>query len=130
VVAGQDQAQYHVYAAPAYDEFDNWSLARGPACKPASVSSRYVSPYVVGYEDLDGIWIVAQCTAVWQLLGATQTCLRDGAPYHNGHWGLGRPVGDGAGWMTLRGGFCAVPLWTVGLIFGDTWGLGSRTPRR
>ena len=54
---GQGQIQYDVYAAPGYDDFDHWSLSRNRR-EDRSQSARYVSPAVVGYEDLDeyGSW--------------------------------------------------------------------------
>jgi ferric-dicitrate binding protein FerR (iron transport regulator) len=73
VLTGQDQAQYGVYAAPDNDDFDNWAQSRD-AREDRSQSSRYVSPNVVGYEDLDD----------------------------NGSWQS--VPGDGPGWMMLGGG--------------------------
>ena len=57
VLSGQDQAQYGVYAAADNDDFDNWAQSRD-AREDRAQSSRYVSPNVVGYEDLDdnGSW--------------------------------------------------------------------------
>jgi hypothetical protein len=118
VVAGQDQAQYHVYAAPAYDEFDNWSLTRDRRDN-GSRSSRYVSQSVVGYEDLDeyGSWRnVPQYGNCW----VPRNVPSGWAPYHDGHWAWVDPWGwswvDDAPW-----GFAPYHYgrWAH---FGDTWG--------
>jgi hypothetical protein len=101
VVSGQDQsAQYNVYAAPAYDSFDNWVLSRNRDDDRYS-ASRYVSPDVVGYEDLNQygswrqvpdygeIWVPGNVAAGW-------------APYQEGRWSWVDPWGwtwvDDAPW--------------------------------
>jgi hypothetical protein len=118
VVAGQDQAQYNVYAAPGYDEFDNWSHSRDRR-EDEFRSSRYVSPEVVGYEDLDeyGSWRnVPQYGNCW----VPRNVPSGWAPYHDGHWAWVDPWGwswvDDAPW-----GFAPYHYgrWAH---FGDTWG--------
>ena len=100
VLSGQDQAQYGVYAAPDNDDFDNWVQSRD-AREDRAQSARYVSPNVVGYEDLDDngswqsvpgygeVWTPREVPAGW-------------APYHNGHWAWIDPWGwtwvDDARW--------------------------------
>jgi hypothetical protein len=100
VLSGQDQAQYGVYAAPDNDDFDNWVQSRDTR-EDRSQSARYVSPNVVGYEDLDDngswqsdpgygeVWTPREVPAGW-------------APYHNGHWAWIDPWGwtwvDDARW--------------------------------
>ena len=66
------------------DEFDNWANSRDRRHE-GSHSARYLSPDVVGYEDLDDygewrddrsyghVWYPTQVAAGW-------------APYHDGHW--------------------------------------------
>jgi len=118
VVAGQDQAQYHVYAAPAYDEFDNWSLARDRRASRFR-SSRYVSPYVVGYEDLDeyGSWRnVPQYGNCW----VPRNVPAGWAPYHNGHWAWVDPWGWS--WVDDEPWGFAPYHYGRWAHFGDTWG--------
>lgn len=92
VVAGTDQsAQYNVYDAPAPDQFDQWVMDRNRR-EDRYVRSRYVSPEMVGYEDLDqygtwrsdpgygGVWVPNDVPAGW-------------APYQNGHWAWIDPWG-------------------------------------
>jgi hypothetical protein len=85
VIAGQDQsAQYQVYAAPRYDEFDNWAMSRERRLEQRP-SSRYVSPYAVGYEDLDdyGSWRSnPQYGEVW----VPRSVQAGWAPYQYGQW--------------------------------------------
>jgi hypothetical protein len=92
VIAGQDQsAQYQVYAAPGYDEFDNWARSRERRLEQRA-SSRYVSPYAVGYEDLDdyGSWrTYPQYGAVW----VPRSVQSGWAPYQNGQWQWVEPWG-------------------------------------
>ncbi len=119
VIAGQDQqAQYNVYAAPGNDDFDNWTLDRNRR-EDRFHSSRYVSPNMVGYEDLDeyGSWrSVPQYGECWVPRGVPSGW----APYHNGHWAWVDPWGwswvDDAPW-----GFAPFHYgrWAY---FGDTWG--------
>lgn len=72
-----------VFALPA-DEFDRWASDRDRAFD-LSVSARYVSPYVIGYQDLDayGTWrIDATFGNVWfpNQVGVGW------APYRDGYW--------------------------------------------
>ncbi len=100
VVSGQDQVQYSVYDAPADDEFDSWARSRDQH-EDRFQSSRYVSPNVVGYEDLDdnGSWQSnSEYGEVWIPRGVPS----DWAPYHYGHWAWIDPWGwswvDDAPW--------------------------------
>ncbi len=91
VINGQDQTQYNIYAAPGADDFDNWAQSRDHR-EDRVVSSRYVSPDVVGYEDLDqyGSWrSVPGYGEAW----APNNMAADWAPYHNGHWAWVDPWG-------------------------------------
>ena len=87
-------------SAPAADDFDRWAIDRDRAAE-RSVSARYVSPDVVGYEDLDdnGSWSAeASYGNVWYpsrvAVGWT--------PYRDGHWAWIDPWGwtwvDDAPW--------------------------------
>lgn len=85
---------------PGYDGFDDWAATRDKR-QEHSVSARYVSPGVVGYEDLDDygywrtippygpVWVPAAVAPGW-------------APYRFGHWAWVGPWGwtwvDDAPW--------------------------------
>jgi len=82
VVTGQDQPQYAVYSAPGYDAFDQWTLSQD---RRQDREDRYVSPFVVGYQDLDdyGSWrAVPGYGEAWVPTHVSG----DWAPYHDGHW--------------------------------------------
>jgi hypothetical protein len=91
-VAGQGQGgQYNIYQAPPSDDFDNWVLSRDQL-EDRYAQSRYVSPEVVGYQDLGQygdwrsapgygeVWVPNDVPAGW-------------APYHDGHWAWIDPWG-------------------------------------
>src|ERR1700761_1695092 len=90
-VSGTDQIAYDVETAPAADDFDNWASQRD-AHEQNLAAAQYVSPDVIGYEDLDdngdwqqsgdygAVWYPRQVDAGW-------------APYHNGHWAWIDPWG-------------------------------------
>ena len=100
VVSGSDQITYDVRSAPAPDAWDRWSTSRDSR-EDRSVSARYVSREVPGYEDLDQygqwsnepgygeVWRPSRVAAGW-------------APYHDGHWVWVAPWGwswvDDAPW--------------------------------
>lgn len=97
---GTDLRQYEGVDAVRLDEFDRWSGDRDRRYDN-SVSARYVSPDVVGYQDLDdnGTWRAdATYGNVWypSRVGA------DWAPYRDGHWAWVDPWGwtwvDDAPW--------------------------------
>ncbi|MDP9008451.1 MAG: hypothetical protein M3N91_07055 [Pseudomonadota bacterium] len=92
VFSGSDQLTEYAQAGPANeDAFDAWSANRDNRWEH-SVSSQYVSPDIVGYEDLDdqgawrpmpeygNVWFPSRVEAGW-------------APYHNGHWSYIAPWG-------------------------------------
>jgi hypothetical protein len=76
--------QNQIHAAPSPDGFDQWAESRDGRFDH-SASSRYVSPDVVGSEDLDeygnwqdspeygNVWVPSRVDVGW-------------APYRNGHW--------------------------------------------
>jgi hypothetical protein len=119
VVSGQDQdSRYQIYEAPGLDAFDEWSMNRDRHYSRATYA-RYVSPSVVGAEDLDdygdwrpnpeygNVWIPRAVPAGW-------------APYQFGHWAWIDPWGwtwvDDSPW-----GFAPFHYgrWAY---FGGTWG--------
>jgi hypothetical protein len=75
---------HEIYEAPPYDGFDDWCRVRDRR-EDKSVAARYVSPGVIGYEDLDdyGTWQVAPTYgSVW-----VPAAVAPGwAPYRYGHW--------------------------------------------
>ena len=79
-----DSMTNQIHAAPATDAFDQWAQSRDHR-HDNSASARYVSPDVVGSEDLDeygswrdspdygNVWVPSHVDAGW-------------APYRDGHW--------------------------------------------
>ena len=116
--AGTGLREYYDVDAPRADEFDRWSVERD-YLYDNSASARYVSPDVVGYQDLDAngtwrvdasygnVWIPNRVSAGW-------------APYRDGHWAWVDPWGwtwiDDAPW-----GF-AVSHYGRWAYMGGTWG--------
>jgi hypothetical protein len=81
---GTDQLDADVQNLGGYDEFDQWCAQRDLR-EDRSASARYVSPDVVGYEDLDdyGGWRpVPEYGTVW----FPHTTVVGWAPYRYGHW--------------------------------------------
>src|SRR5271165_567718 len=87
-------------SAPVPDGFEDWAQVRDKRLAD-SLSARYVSPGVIGYQDLDayGTWqTAAPYGAIW-----TPTSVPAGwAPYRYGHWAWIAPWGwtwvDDAPW--------------------------------
>jgi hypothetical protein len=112
---GTSLRDYDYVEAARPDEFDRWSSDRD---RRGAVSARYVSPDVIGYEDLDeyGSWRPAQGYGnVW-----VPTRVATGwAPYRDGHWAWVDPWGwtwvDDAPW-----GF-AVSHYGRWANIGGTW---------
>ncbi|MGN6231339.1 MAG: DUF6600 domain-containing protein [Trinickia sp.] len=118
---GTNLQEASVAEAPSPDAFDAWAAHRD-AAEDRSVSARYVSRDMPGYEDLDAngtwsndpqygaIWVPNQEPAGW-------------APYHDGHWAWIAPWGwtwiDDAPWgfapyhygrwAYVRSSWCWVP---------------------
>jgi hypothetical protein len=118
---GTDQLYADIYDASDRDDFDNWGDGRDRRYDD-SQSARYVSPDVVGYEDLDdygswrsepeygSVWVPTRVDSQW-------------APYRNGHWAWISPWGwtwvddepwgyapfHYGRWVSLRGRWCWVP---------------------
>lgn len=115
---GTGLREYAYVDAPRPDGFDRWSSERDRRYDN-SVSARYVSRDVVGYQDLDanGTWRVdATYGNVW----IPHRVAADWAPYRDGHWAWIDPWGwtwvDDAPW-----GF-AVSHYGRWAHFGETWG--------
>ena len=80
---GSNTLRASIYRADDYNDFDSWSQDRDRR-DDRSQSARYVSPDLVGYQDLDdyGTWRVdASYGNVWMPRVPTGW-----APYHDGHW--------------------------------------------
>src|SRR5580658_6915152 len=89
--SGTDQLGETGEVSPPEDAFEDWSTSRDDRFANAA-SDQYVSPDVVGYEDLDAygewqptpdygyVWFPAHLEAGW-------------APYHFGHWTYIAPWG-------------------------------------
>ncbi len=90
-VTGDQQITYNIVGAPAPDWFDSWGDQRD-RLEDQSVSGRYVSHEMIGYQDLDGagswrpegeygqVWYPNAMPAGW-------------APYRYGHWAWIEPWG-------------------------------------
>ncbi len=88
---GAGLADYDVVAMPRADEFDRWGQARDRRYD-TSISARYVSRDVIGYQDLDqyGSWrVVPEYGNVW----TPSRVAADWAPYRDGHWSWVEPWG-------------------------------------
>jgi Family of unknown function (DUF6600) len=115
---GTGLRDYEYFSAPHFDNFDRWSRDRDRMYE-RSISARYVSQDVVGYQDLDanGTWrIDATFGNVW----VPNRVAAGWAPYRDGHWAWIDPWGwtwiDDAPW-----GF-AVSHYGRWTNFGGTWG--------
>lgn len=115
---GTGLREYEYVAAPRLDDFDRWAGARDRAYDNSG-SARYVSPEVIGYQDLDanGTWRVdATYGNVWM----PNRVAAGWAPYRDGHWTWVDPWGwtwvDDAPW-----GF-AVSHYGRWANFGGRWG--------
>jgi hypothetical protein len=89
--AGTNLQQLADNGAPSLDSLDQWAASRD-AVEDRSVSARYVSRDIPGYEDLDanGTWRSSpQYGEVW-VPNATPA---GWAPYHDGHWVWQAPWG-------------------------------------
>jgi len=99
MVIGYDSPHIEVNASGPPDDFDRWWIDRDDryARRPPP---RYVSPNMIGYEDLDdnGVWNeIPQYGAVWY-----PNVAAGWVPYRNGHWAWVEPWGwtwiDDAPW--------------------------------
>lgn len=118
VYYGAGLRDYERISNPRIDEFDRWADDRDRRAS-RSVSLRYVSSDVIGYEDLDanGTWrTVAEYGNVW----VPSRVAAGWAPYRDGHWSWVEPWGwtwiDDAPW-----GF-AVSHYGRWANLGGTWG--------
>lgn len=116
--SGTDLRNYEYADVPRLDEFDRWASARDQAFD-RSISARYVSRDVIGYQDLDtnGVWRV---DATWGNVWYPSRVADGWAPYRDGHWAWVAPWGwtwiDAAPW-----GF-AVSHYGRWTHLGGAWG--------
>jgi hypothetical protein len=120
-------------AAPARDQFDDWSAGRDSEL-PAARSQQYVPPGMSGAEDLDryGNWVPSQYGQVW----APQGQPADWSPYSNGEWAyedyygwtwIGyepwgwTPYHYGSWFWNTGVGWCWWPGARLGIGFGFGW---------
>ena len=115
---GTGLRDYEMLGLTPVDDFDRWAGDRDRRWE-GSVSARYVSPEVIGYQDLDdnGTWRTdAQYGNVW----VPNRVAAGWSPYHDGHWAWIDPWGwtwvDDAPW-----GF-AVSHYGRWTDLGGTWG--------
>ncbi|KVL46054.1 DUF6600 domain-containing protein [Burkholderia territorii] len=100
VFTGTDLQVAQQSAAPAPDALDQWAASRD-AAEQRSVSARYVSRDIPGYQDLDanGTW---RETPNYGEVWVPNDTPADWAPYHDGHWIWQAPWGwtwvDDAPW--------------------------------
>ncbi len=90
VFSGGNSGQNQISQLGDPDDFDNWNMQRDDHADH-SASAQYVSPGMVGYEDLDdyGAWQQdQQYGPVWRPRVAVGW-----APYHTGHWAWIDPWG-------------------------------------
>jgi hypothetical protein len=150
-LSGLDAPQSDVREALRIDEFEDWCLARDRRADNLQ-TARYVSPEMIGYEDLDanGTWqVVADYGPVWM-----PRVRAEWVPYRFGHWAWVEPWGwtwiDDApwgfapfhygrwaflparGWAWVPGAVVARPVYApalVAFVGGANWsasvGLGS-----
>ncbi|MBY4673265.1 hypothetical protein K6W12_21750 [Burkholderia multivorans] len=100
VFTGTDLQIAQQSAAPPPDALDRWAAGRD-AAEDRSVSARYVSRDIPGYQDLDanGTW---RDTPAYGPVWVPNDTPADWAPYHDGHWIWQAPWGwtwvDDAPW--------------------------------
>ena len=90
VFSGGNSGQNQMAELGDPDDFDNWNMQRDDHAD-RSASAQYVSPGMVGYEDLDdyGAWQQdQQYGPVWR-----PRVEAGWAPYHSGHWAWIDPWG-------------------------------------
>lgn len=116
--------------------FDEWSLQRDERLREAAAATRYVSPYMTGYEELNayGDWVYDGTYGnVW----VPRTVVAGWAPYRHGRWRwvapwgwtwvdeapwgfapfhYGRWVYAGARWCWWPGAYVARPVYAPALV--------------
>jgi hypothetical protein len=135
IVMGGDQITYDLRSAPQVDAWDEWSSSRDRR-EDGSLSARYVSREVPGYEDLDQYGSWASQPGYGQVWMPTAVAA-DWAPYHDGNWAwiapwgwtwvddapwgfapyhYGRWASFGGRWGWVPGPYGATPLYAPALV--------------
>lgn len=144
-IYGTDQVSHEIYRAGPADEWERWCRSRDDR-EDRSVSARYVSYEMTGYEDLDeyGTWSsIPDYGWAWR----PRVVAAGWAPYRYGHWSWVDPWGwtwidDAAwgfapfhygrwahhhgNWWWVPGAYIARPVYApalVAFIGGRNWGL-------
>lgn len=98
---GVNLQQQSAGPAPAPDAFDQWVATRDRA-EDGSVSARYVSREIPGYQDLDANGTWRTDPTYGEIWTPTVAVSQHWAPYHEGHWAWIAPWGwtwiDDAPW--------------------------------
>ena len=151
VLTGIDAPQSDVRAAVRIDEFEDWCLTRDRRTDTLQ-SARYVSPAMIGYQDLDanGSWqVVADYGPVW-----VPRVRAEWVPYRFGRWAWVEPWGwtwiDDApwgfapfhygrwaflparGWAWVPDTIVARPVYApalVAFVGGSSWSVSARLGR-
>ncbi len=126
---------------PAFSDLDSWRSRRDPLYTSTGYSSRYVSPSIPGWEDLDdnGVWLAdAANTQVWCPTRVSRTWVpyREGrwswvepwgwtwvddqpwgyAPFHYGRWETVANNRCTSSWAWVPGPVVAQPVWAPALV--------------
>jgi hypothetical protein len=126
---------------PAFSDLDSWRSRRDPLYTSTGYASRYVSPSIPGWEDLDdnGIWFTdADNTHVWCPTRVSETWMpyREGrwswvepwgwtwvddqswgyAPFHYGRWETVTHAGCKSTWAWVPGPVMEQPVWAPALV--------------
>jgi hypothetical protein len=147
-LTGTDTPQSDVRGAVRIDDFEDWCLTRDRPVNNGQ-TARYVSPDMIGYEDLDGngTWqVVSEYGPVW-----IPRVHAEWVPYRFGHWAWVDPWGwtwiDDApwgfapfhygrwaflparGWAWVPGTLVARPVYApalVAFVGGSNWNVSVR----
>jgi len=126
---------------PAFSDLESWRSRRDPLYTSTGYSSRYVSPSIPGWEDLDdnGVWLAdAANTQVWCPTRVSRTWVpyREGrwswvepwgwtwvddqpwgyAPFHYGRWETVANSRCTSSWAWVPGPIVAQPVWAPALV--------------
>jgi hypothetical protein len=126
---------------PAFSDLDAWRSRRDPLYTSTGYASRYVSPSIPGWEDLDdnGVWLAdAANTQVWCPTRVSRTWVpyREGrwswvepwgwtwvddqpwgyAPFHYGRWETVANNRCTSSWAWVPGPVVAQPVWAPALV--------------
>ena len=120
-IQGSESTIYDITTAPDPDSFDQFCASRERRLEHLETAT-YVSPEVIGYEDLDefGVWHV---DATWGPVWAPRSVIAGWAPYRVGHWVWIEPWGwtwiddtpwgfapfHYGRWVFINAGWCWIP---------------------